>query len=46
MLSVARTALLITGTPLAVCFDRRIDHNRLTGPIPRELSGLPNLESV
>lgn len=26
-----------------VVLGRRIDHNRLTGPIPRELSGLPNL---
>ena len=25
---------------------RRIDHNRLTGSIPRELSGLPNLRTV
>jgi hypothetical protein len=25
---------------------RRLDHNRLTGPIPRELAGLPNLGIV
>ena len=26
-----------------MCLDRRVSNNRLTGPIPRELAGLPNL---